>query len=221
MRDRVNARWPRRRVVSIPNGVDLERFSPPEESPRSGDEIVIGCASRLTEGKGIEDLIQALAYPSLGQARLRIAGVGPLQEALRGLARSLSVDIRTEFLGAVVDMPGFWRSVDVAVVPSNRLVESFGMVAAEAMACGKPVVASENGALPSIVVEGETGRIVPAGDIVALATAVSEYAENPRRRARDGANGRRRCEEHFGIERAASRYLELCADLVRSAAEKA
>jgi glycosyltransferase involved in cell wall biosynthesis len=222
VRDRVNARRPRRRVVCIPNGVDLERFSPSGEgaSPRSGDEIVIGCASRLIEGKGIEDVIQALACPSLDRARLRIAGTGPHQEALKRLAGLLSVDTRTEFIGAVVDMPAFWRSVDVAVVPSNRLVESFGMVAVEAMACGKPVVASENGALPSIVVEGETGRIVPASDIVALANAVSEYAKNPRRRARDGSNGRLRCEDRFGIERTASRYLELCTELVRGAAER-
>ena len=217
MKDRVTLLRPRRRVVCIPNGVDLQRFSPAENeaTPGAGSEIVIGCGSRLAEGKGVEDVIRSLSHPSLGRARLRVAGDGPCRGALKSLARSLCVDARAEFLGPVLDMPSFWRSTDVAVVPSNRLVESFGMVAIEAMACGKPVVASANGALPSIVADGETGRVFPPGDVAALTTAVTEYAEDPARRAQHGSNGRRRCQEKFAIEHTASRYLELCAELIR------
>jgi glycosyltransferase involved in cell wall biosynthesis len=222
MGDRVTRLRPRRRVVCIPNGVDLERFSPLENgaTPRRRDgEIVIGCGSRLFEGKGVEDVIEALNHSPLGQARLRIAGDGPRAQALQAQARSLAIDTRVEFLGALLDMPTFWRSTDLAVVPSTGLVESFGMAAVEAMACGKPVVASENGALPSIVVDGETGRIVLPGDIASLASAIGEYAQDPARRARHGSNGRRRCEERFAIDRAAAQYLELCGELVREAAE--
>jgi glycosyltransferase involved in cell wall biosynthesis len=220
MRDRVVAHSPRARVISIPNGIDLERFSPSEDpatSKREDDEIVLGCAARLVRGKGIEDAIRALAHPSLDRTRLRVAGSGSLQEELKELARSLAVDGRTDFLGTVLDMPEFWRSVDVAVVPSNTLVESFGMVALEAMACGKPVVASENGALPSIVVNGVTGRVFPAGDVEALASVIGEYVNDGAQGVRHGANGRRRCEDRFGIDRTASRYLELCVELVRDA----
>jgi glycosyltransferase involved in cell wall biosynthesis len=187
-------------------------------SNRGGGEIVLGCAARLVKGKGIEDAIRALAHPSLDRTRLRVAGSGSLQQELKELARSLAVDGRTDFLGAVLDMPDFWRSVDVAVVPSNTLVESFGMVALEAMACGKPVVASENGALPSIVVNGVTGRVFPAGDVAALASVIGEYANDAAQGVRHGTNGRRRCEDQFGIDRTASRYLELCVELVRDAA---
>jgi D-inositol-3-phosphate glycosyltransferase len=221
MKDRVTVLRPRRRVVCIPNGIDLARFSPAENEATpggAGGEIVVGCGSRLAEGKGVEDVIRSLAHPSLVRARLRLAGDGPCSGALKSLARSLAVDARAEFLGPVLDMPAFWRSTDVAVVPSNRWVESFGMVAVEAMACGKPVVASANGALPSIVADGETGRVFPPGDVAALIEAVAEYAEDPARRAQHGSNGRRRCQEHFSIERTASRYLELCAELIRETA---
>jgi glycosyltransferase involved in cell wall biosynthesis len=207
-------------VVCIPNGVDLTRFSPLEgRAPRGEDgEIIIGCAARLVEGKGIEDLITALSHASLDGARLRIAGEGPRAWALKVLARSLGIASRVEFLGRVLDMPTFWQSTDIAVVPSNGAVESFGMAAIEAMACGKAVVVSDSGALPYVVVDGECGRVVPAGDIVAMSRAIAEYAHDPARRSRHGSCGRRRCEEHFAIERAASRYLELCAELVREAA---
>jgi glycosyltransferase involved in cell wall biosynthesis len=220
MRDRLNAHRPRARVVCIPNGIDLERFSPPANEPRSaGDNgLVIGCAARLIEGKGIEDAIRALVHPALDRARLRVAGTGPLQEELKEVAKSLTVDARTDFLGEVLDMPQFWRSVDVAAVPSSSWVESFGMVAVEAMACARPVVVSRNGALPSIVSDGETGRVVPPGDAAALASAIGEYAHDAGLRARHGSNGRRLCEDKFAIEQTARQYLKLCAELIRDAA---
>jgi glycosyltransferase involved in cell wall biosynthesis len=217
MRDHVAELRPRRRVVCIPNGVDLQRFSPADTVRTENGEIIVGCAARLIEGKGIEDVIEALAHPSLNRVRLRVAGDGPHAGSLEAFGRSLGVDRRVEFLGPVLDMPAFWRSTDVAVAPSNTLVEGFGMTAVEAMACGKPVIASESGALPSIVADGETGCIIAAGDSAALATAIAEYAADPARRARHGSSGRRRCEEKFGIDRAARRYLELCANLIREA----
>ena len=152
-------------VICIPNGIDLARFTPDGTSRSLGNELLIGCASRLIEGKGVEDAIAALARPPLAQAALRIAGAGPLEASLRELARSLDVEARVEFSGSVLDMPAFWRSVEVAVVPSNQWIESFGMVALEPMACAKPVAVTRNGALPSLVKDGQTGMVVPPADI--------------------------------------------------------
>jgi glycosyltransferase involved in cell wall biosynthesis len=218
MKDRVDAHRPRARVVCIPNGVDLKRFSPPKRDAgtrRADGHLVIGCAARLVEGKGVGEAIEALAHPALRTARLRLAGIGPLQETLREIAQSHGVATRTEFLGEVLDMPTFWRSVDVALTPSTVLIESFGMAAVEAMACGRPVVASDNGALPSIVADGQTGRVVPPGDVLGLSAALADYANDADLRASHGRNGRLRCEKRFGIEQTAQRYLELCADLIR------
>jgi glycosyltransferase involved in cell wall biosynthesis len=148
---------------------------------------------------------------------LRIAGDGELLEALKARARSLGLDSRTEFLGAVLDMPSFWRSTDIAVAPSRDVVESFGMSAVEAMACSKPVVATDNGGLTEVVADGETGRIVPRGDVPALVSALDEYIDDPERRAEHGSAGRRRCELNYAIDHTAERYLGLCSELLISA----
>lgn len=214
MRDRAAATRFAPPVVCIPNGIDLLRFSPAGTSRRAHDDLVIGCASRLIEGKGVDDAIAALAHPSLERAHLRIAGAGSLEAILGELSRSLGVDSRVEFAGRVLDMPAFWRSVDVAVVPSNQWIESFGMVALEAMACARPVVATRNGALPSLVEDGRTGTVVARGDVDALAGALAAYARDPALCARHGRAGRDRCEEQFSIERTALRYVQLCVELI-------
>jgi glycosyltransferase involved in cell wall biosynthesis len=215
MSSRIPRGWGNRRVVCISNGVDLERLSPAPKGTADGrDGLVIACAARLVDGKGVEDVLQALAHPRLRQMRLRTAGDGPRLEALRALSTSLGVDDRVEFLGTVHDMPSFWRHADVAVAPSNQCVESFGVSALEAMACAKPVVVTDNGGLPEVVVDEETGLVVPPGDVPALVRALGEYAEDPQRRLRHGSAGRRRCEAHYAIEQTASRYLELCAELI-------
>jgi L-malate glycosyltransferase len=201
------------RVVCIPNGVDLERFS-----PRNGitkrDGVIVGCAARLVEGKGIEDVLEAFVDPRLSDARLRIAGDGEQLQPLQARAQSLGVDSRTEFVGAVLDMPSFWRSTDIAVTPSSDVVESFGMSAVEAMACGKPVIATDNGGLAEVVADGETGRIVPRGDVSRLVSALLGYIEDPEQRARHGFAGRRRCELNYSIDHTATRYLALCSELI-------
>ena len=217
MHHRLLQEWSSRRAICIPNGVDLDRFHTKRESDdyrRCSGEVVIACAARFVPGKGVDDLIRAFGVASLDQAGLYIAGDGPERRTLELLARSLQLEDRIRFLGPVLDMPAFWKSSDIAVVPSTQSIESFGMSAAEAMACGKPVVATRNGALPNIVLNGVTGRIVEPGDIGALAQALRAYAADPVLRSEHGSNGRRRCEERFSIKRTASSYLELCGELV-------
>jgi glycosyltransferase involved in cell wall biosynthesis len=205
-------------IVCIHNGVDLERFSPWANTPsaETHSEIRVSCAARLIRGKGVDDLIRAFASPLLGSHRLRIAGTGSEREALESLTYGLGGDARIEFVGAVLDMPQFWRHSDVAVVPSNSVIESFGMVAVEAMACGRPVIATRNGALPEIVVDGETGYLIEPGDIEGLRNALVRYAADEELRREHGRNARRRCEEKFNIERTASRYIDLCKQIVRA-----
>ena len=203
----------RSRIVHIPNGVDLRRFTPTGSKGPTSGEVVVGCAARLVDGKGVEDLISAL--PNLADVRLKIAGTGPNAPSFERLGRALGVEHRMDLLGSVLDMPTFWRSIDIGVVPSNGLVESFGISAIEAMACAKPVVVTDSGALPDVIDDGATGAVVKAGDVAALADAIGKYAANPELRARHGVNGRRRCEEKFSIHETAARYLELCEELVR------
>jgi glycosyltransferase involved in cell wall biosynthesis len=214
IRRRLVERVRRARLVCITSGVDLERFRPISESTRArtaDGDLVIGCAARLVEGKGVDDLIRALAIAPRDGMRVRVAGDGPERPALESLARELGVRDRMEFLGPVADMPAFWQSVDVAVVPSHQWIESFGMVAVEAMACGKPVVAARSGALPDLVIDGRTGRLVEAGAIGEFANALAAYGRDAALRREHGAQARRRCEDEFGLDRTASQYLDLCA----------
>jgi glycosyltransferase involved in cell wall biosynthesis len=175
---------------------------------------VVAFAARLVHGKGHDYLIEALAR--LGSAcalQLRLAGVGPEGERLRSLARSLGVERRVSFLGLVHDMPAFWQDCDVAVVPSAEFVEACPMTPLEAMAAGRPVIATRNGGLPELVLDGETGLLVAPGDVDALADALRAYARSPALRTAHGANGRARVSARFHVDGCARAYLDLFAEL--------
>jgi MMP alpha-(1->4)-mannosyltransferase len=117
------------------------------------------------------------------------------------------------FLGLVDDVQAFWGNCDVAIVPSNQFTESFCLAAVEAAACGKPILATRNGALPEVVSDGATGTLVAVGDAGALAGAIVDYATDPRQRAAHGAAGRIWARERFGIDQCARAYFDLFAEL--------
>jgi glycosyltransferase involved in cell wall biosynthesis len=201
-------------VRCIYNGIDLEVPGTPAAQPgESGgrpDRCALAFAGRLVFGKGADYLLQALAATATSaQTPLTIAGEGPERARLESLARELGLANSVTFAGLAHEMPRFWRQCDVAVVPSAEFVEACPMVPLEAMAAGKPVVATENGGLPELVVDGETGTLVPPEDPAALARAIDRYATDGELRRRHGDSGRRRALEMFGIGRCADEYLEL------------
>jgi glycosyltransferase involved in cell wall biosynthesis len=198
-----------RRLVRIYNGIDLTIFQPARNQSRD-EALVVGWAGRLVPGKGVEDLIAAADVARQRvKLRLRIAGEGPLRPRLEQQARSLGMNGVVGFEGEVVDMASFWRSCDVGTTPSSSLPESFGMSAAEAMACGCPVVASRLGALPEVVADGQTGFLYEPRDIGALASALERYASDESLRLGHAANARALCEERFDIRDCASQYRAL------------
>jgi glycosyltransferase involved in cell wall biosynthesis len=205
-------------LLCIENGVDLERFRPASADPARArsDELVVGCAARLVPGKGVADLLRGLALgPGSERVVVQVAGEGPERPALEALAAALGLDERARFLGYVPDMPAFWRSCDVASVPTRELVESFSIAAVEAMACAIPVIATRRGALPDVVVDGVTGTLVDAGDVDGLGAAIGAYASDPALRQAHGAAARERCEELYGIERTAAAYARVCTEVHR------
>jgi glycosyltransferase involved in cell wall biosynthesis len=202
--------FPRRRnLVRIYNGIDLDVYSP---GRNGSDDVrpVIGWAGRIVEGKGLDTLLRAIpAVRARYDVQLRIAGDGPERPRLEQLADELGLRGSVVFEGWSPDMPAFWRGCSVAAIPPVGAVESFGMVAIEAMACGRPVVASRAGALPELVVDGVTGRLVPPGDHEALTAALLELVGDEARRATTGAAARERCEAHFDLRQSAQAYLDL------------
>ena len=197
------------RLQRIYNGVDPSRFTPAAAAPlKSGHELVVGFAGRLIRGKGTDDAIAAIGEACQRAAlRLVIAGQGPEQQRLWSLARELNVGEQVDFRGLVSNMDQFWQECDIALFPSHQFIESFGMSALEAMACGIPVVATRNGAVPEVVIDGVTGTIVEPGDVDALADALVTYADAPELRRGHGEASRQRAAECFNIDDCARAYL--------------
>ena len=209
-----------RPVITIPNGVDLDVYRP---SPApTGDTFVIGCMSRLMPGKGVEDVLVA-AQPAVSRgARLRVAGDGPMRSDLAQLAAELGIREGVEFVGLVRDaaeVAAFWRTCDVAITAPNDWVESFGLVAVEAMACGRPVVATNGGALAETVVHRRTGSLADPRDTDALARALVGYMDDRSLLAAHGAAARAWCEERFDIRRCAAEYAGLFGGVLDAGSE--
>ena len=186
---------PAGKVHTVYNGIDVDRF--PYRERVAGRALRVAFAGQLMAEKGIDTLLTALAQlQAAGVAfEARLAGRGPAEGELRAHAVALQLG-GVRFLGHTDSVPDLFAWADVVVAPS-RWAEAFGLVAAEAMATGAVVVASDAGALPEVV--GAAGRVFPAGDAAALAGVLRELAADPGERRRLGTAGRNRVEEKFRL----------------------
>lgn len=165
------------------------------------DAPLAGVVGRLTEQKGHTYLLDAFAavVRELPSARLLVVGDGELHLALERQAARLRLDDSVTFTGHRADVPRIMMALDVLVVPS--LWEGFGLVLLEAMAAGKPIVASCVSAIPEIVADGETGLLVPPGDPRSLAQALLQMLRAPELGRRMGRKGRAQLAREFGVEK--------------------
>jgi glycosyltransferase involved in cell wall biosynthesis len=164
-------------------------------------EFLVGNVGRLALQKGQRHLIAAmpLLLERVPQAHLVIAGGGELEEYLRELADSFDVASRVHVLGARKDVPALMHAIDVFAMPS--IWEGFGIVLLEAMAAGRPIVASRVATIPEVVVDGETGLLVAPADPLALAESLAQLAADPALAQRLGEAGRERLRREFSIEK--------------------
>ncbi len=196
------------RVHLLYKGIDLERFHPAATMPGTG---TLGFAGQLIERKGLPSLMEAWSLlerdPARPARRLLIAGEGPLRPRLEAWRDGLARPADVELLGHVEDPAPFYRALDALVMPS--LAEGFGLVAAEAGACGVPVIATTASSLPEVVLDGRTGVLVAPGDAAALAGAVRDMLSDPARAARLGIAATAHVAAHFDRERSLDRLLAL------------
>ncbi len=173
-------------------------------------EPIVGFAGRLTRQKGVDVLLRAFARVEAAhpEARLVLAGDGPDRPALEQLARSLGLK-RAMFLGWRSDVADIMADFSLLAVPSRW--EGFGLVALEAMALGKPVVAARVSALPEIVMPEETGLLVSSGSEAELAEALLSLISDPPRAERMGKAGRARVLLEFPVNKMAKRTAEIYA----------
>lgn len=206
-------RIPIDRAVVIPDGVDLERFRPMPQAP-DRREVRFLTVARCVPQKGIDILLDAFAMvrAALPHATLTIIGDGPLRSQLEQQARAYHLSDRVTFLGFRRDLEDCYHRADIAVFPSRW--EGLGIAAIEAAACGLPVIASVVGGLQEVVVDYETGILVPPEEPQLLADAMRELAGDTARRVLFGHAGRRHVERHFDIRRIVERYEELYEVLV-------
>jgi glycosyltransferase involved in cell wall biosynthesis len=212
------------KVRVVPNGFHHERFQPaPSGAPFRAhlgiDDAtpLVVFAGRLASNKGLHVLVPAFAKLASAHpdALLVLAGEDQDQRArLQGLAKDLGIAARVRFPGHLhPDLyPSALAAADVFVLPSEW--EAFGIVLAQAMACGAPCVATRVGGAPDVVVDGETGRLVPYGDADALAAALDALLRDPDERRRMGEAGRRRAFAEYSWARVAERTLALYGELL-------
>lgn len=215
----VAARLPGRNAAVVYNGIEIEQFdSCMDGSVSSGgkfraqyhlppDVPLVGMVARLRPWKGQARFLRAMArvIEKLPEARFLIVGgeifgvEADYERKLHHLANALGLAERVVFTGQLADVRPALAALDVFVHPGDP--EPFGLVNIEAMAMGKPVVAFGHGALPEIVVDGETGLLVPPGEEGALAAAALALLCDPARRGAMGRAGRARVEQCFSAER--------------------
>jgi glycosyltransferase involved in cell wall biosynthesis len=169
--------------------------------------FMVGIIGRMTPGKGHEDFLNAakrIKDNSNQRIKFLITGKASYGEEkyeaeLKNLSMKLGLTDDVIFAGFRDDIPRVLSAVDVLAFPSHE--ESFGITLIEAMAMKVPIVASNNAGVVDIVINGETGILIPAKDPVSLANAIAGLIENPELRKKLGETGRKRVEKNFNIDK--------------------
>ena len=178
------------------------------------EHCVFVCVARFAPQKAHDVLLRALARVDDPSVRLLLVGDDPFGDGRRkaeAVARELALGDRAVFAGIRRDVPQLLAASDAFVMAS--LWEGLGLVFLEAMAAGLPVVSTRVSAVPEVVVEGETGLLVPPSDADALAAAMRALAADPALRAKLGAAGRGRVRERFGLDRMVDETLAVYAEV--------
>ncbi len=184
------------------------------------DTILLGCVGYLSEEKGHDRLLPALARirEASPNCRLVLAGEGPRRAALEHQAAALGLGESVVFAGFVENLPEFYDALDVFVFPS--LSEGLGTALLLAMAHGLPVVASARGGIPEAVRDGENGLLVSDPEPQLLADAVLSLVDNPERARQLGEAARKTVEEQFSAEQMVDNtlavYERVCRETARS-----
>jgi glycosyltransferase involved in cell wall biosynthesis len=215
---------PSDRLLRIDSGI-ARASAVPGEAEASAVRAALGVsrqapvvlfAGRLAPQKAVDDLLRALDL--LQHVRpdvvTWIAGDGPERSRLEDLARAFRLGDRVRFLGHRDDVPSLLAAADVLVLPSR--FEGLPNVVLEAMQAGKPVVATAAPGTAELVVDGETGRLVPLGDTRTLARALREVLDDRALASRLGEGGRRRVESHYDAATMIDAYASLYERLARA-----
>jgi glycosyltransferase involved in cell wall biosynthesis len=203
------------RIEVIYNGIDIKPFaqtSSPDLRLQWGvkpDEPLLGFVGQLDKRKGIHVLLAAFhrIKRAVSKTKLVLAGRGPLREMIESEVKKHGWDNAVLLPGFCDDAVAVMQAIDVLLLPS--LWEGFGIVLIEAMAAGKPAISSNTSSMPEIIVDGQTGYLVPPGDDGALANRAIQLLQNPAWREQFGRAARQRVAEFFTMDRMIDRLENL------------
>lgn len=200
------------KLVTIFNGIETDEYSIPDEEVMCGksrlrEELglennvpVIGAIGRLVWQKGFEYFIDVIpeVLKEFKEARFLIVGEGPLENKLKVKSKKLKVDDKVIFTGFRNDIKEILASIDIFVMPS--LLEGLPMILLEAMAMGKPIIATDIEGIKEILENGRTGLLVPPRDPQALSEAIGDLLIHKDKARQIGLAARKAVEERFGVD---------------------
>jgi glycosyltransferase involved in cell wall biosynthesis len=215
------------RISVIYDAVDADRFSPAVDGSvlraawgATPQDVLTGVVGRISAWKGQAFFLRAFARALRSQPALKAVIVGDVapgenwrKDELHSLAAELGVAQRVVWAGYHEDAPEVMAALDILALPSIR-PEPFGMVVIEAMASGKPVIATAHGGPLESVVDGKTGLLVSPDDPEKMAAALVRLSENRGLRAEMGANGRHRAIDVFGFQQHVQAFQNLYRELL-------
>jgi glycosyltransferase involved in cell wall biosynthesis len=214
---------PPHKVRVIPNGVDVDRFRPTPTNPRLRAELglapdapVAGILAALRPEKNHELFLRTVAkiHVDLPAAQFLVIGDGPLRERLTTLAKDLEIDSVVHFLGTRSDIPELLNLIDVLVLSSHMEANPVSIL--EALACGKPVVATRVGSIPESVHDGVHGYLVEPGDAREMAARVLYLLRHPETAHRLGQAGREHVVANWSLSRMVDGYQNLISEIYQS-----
>jgi glycosyltransferase involved in cell wall biosynthesis len=201
------------RILVIPNGVNVSndyvaQYMHLPNGPEH-NRIIIGAVGRLVEAKGFQHLLQAgpallHKFPFI---KFYIVGNGPFRPQLERLSENLGIQSHVTFAGEQEDMASVYSSINIFVLPS--LNEGMPMTVLEAMAAGKPVVASSVGGIPQVVTSEDTGLLVEPGSVDSLRGALTRLIEDPAFRTALGNRAKTHVSQTYSVEHMARKYADL------------
>lgn len=206
-------------IKVIPFGVDIQQFKPIDNVEKNIKSLTIGIVKALEDNYGISDLIKAFSKVHLTykNTELLIVGDGPKRNEYELLVSKMNLNKVVTFTGKVPnhEVPKYINEMDIFVVPS-REIESFGVAAVEAMACGVPVIVTEIGGLPEVVKNGETGIVVPVKNEEKLIEKIHYLIENEHIRESFGNNGVNHVKNHYIWENNADEMVDFYKKRLKS-----
>jgi len=203
------------KIRLVRNGIDLRPFGK-RICTTSEQGLVVGLVGRLAWEKGVDLFLRAAArvLAEFPHTKFVVVGDGPDRKTLEQLIDELGIRANVEMLGRREDMASVYASLDVMVSSSRQ--EGLPMAILEGMASGLALVATEVGEVPKVVLDGNTGLLVPAENVALLAQGIMALLCDSARRARLGVAARKLIESEYSAERMATDYLKVYEEAIVS-----